>query len=317
MELLWQNGQVVMQSQNQRSIKRSRMGDAVSPAEQSAAREIRLEEKSANTHLFMQEDEMASWLQYSIDDSSFDRDFYAELIHPSPCAPAAPPPRTSPILDIRTTDVRAPPQSTAPPPAPRPPIPPPRCSDVEHTSRFQNFAHFSRPRGVIETGPSILNKAARESTVVDSSVTPAAGRPESRASQVFGSTSTSQVSGANVWCGSMSGGAAGGTSSAAGGGGSERGTCELTVTSSPGGSGASVSAGAEPIQKPQPPPPPPQLPTEDRKRKVRQADDTDCQSEVSNSSFLLPKVLCLLSIMRGSGVRGLSVRTQGQVNRLA
>ncbi|XAR61008.1 hypothetical protein NMG60_11034579 [Bertholletia excelsa] len=279
MELLWQNGQVVMQSQSQRSIKRSHMGDAVLPAELSAAREIRPEEKSGSTHPFMQEDEMASWLQYPIDDSSFDRDFYAELIYPSPCAPAAPPPRTSPILDLRTMDVRAPPQSTAPPPAPLPPVPPPRHSDVEYPSRFQNFAHFSRPRGVIETGPSILNKAATESTVVDSSVTPATGRPESRASQAFGSTSTSQVSGANLWCGSMSGAAAGGTSSAAGGGGSERGTCELTVTSSPGGSGASVSAGAEPIQKPPPPPPPQQPPTDDRKRKGRQADDTECQSE--------------------------------------
>lgn len=46
-------------------------------------------------------------------------------------------------------------------------------------------------------------------------------------------------------------------------------TCEMTVTSSPGGS----SASAEPAC--------PKLAADDRKRKGRAVDDTECQSEVS------------------------------------
>uniref|UniRef100_A0A5B6Z925 Putative transcription factor PIF1-like n=1 Tax=Davidia involucrata TaxID=16924 RepID=A0A5B6Z925_DAVIN len=255
MELLWQNGQVVMQSQNQRSLKKSRIGDAVIPAEPSAAREIRQPEEQSATRLFMQEDEMASWLHYpmAMDDSSFDRDLYADLLYPPPCASVAPPSRITPISDVRPF----PPAAGARPP----PIPPP--------VRFQNFLHFSRSEGRIESGPSNLNKVAREATVVDSSVTPAVG-PESRVSHVSGSAA--QVSGENVGCGTMSRTAAAGTSPAADSGGREVATFDLTVTSSPGGSGASVSGSAEPVQKPPPP-------TEDRKRKGREPDDTECHSE--------------------------------------
>lgn len=136
MELLWQNGQVVMQSQNQRSLRRSHMGDAAMPPDHTAAaKEIRPEEESA-TQLFIQEDEMASWLHYPIDDSSFDRDFYGDLIYPASSAPVPPP---APISD----DVRIPSPSAA---ALRPPIPPPRRADVESPGRIQNFLHFSRPK---------------------------------------------------------------------------------------------------------------------------------------------------------------------------
>ncbi|XP_057507849.1 transcription factor PIF1-like isoform X2 [Actinidia eriantha] len=243
MELLWQNGQVVMQSQNQRSLRRSQIGDAVLPQEQSAARQIRTEEESA-TQLFMQEDEMASWLHCTIDDDSFERDLYADLIYQAPCAPAAP------IPDVCAPEVRIPPPNAA---ASRPPIPPAR-----------NFLHFSRPKGKMEPGPSNSNKAVRETTVVDSSETPA---PESRVSHA-----TAQVSAANAGiCAMSGGGAVAVTSSAAGGGGREAGTCELTVTSSPGGSGASVSANAEAVYKP--------MATEGRKRKGLETDDTECQSE--------------------------------------
>uniref|UniRef100_A0A5B6Z9K0 Putative transcription factor PIF1-like n=1 Tax=Davidia involucrata TaxID=16924 RepID=A0A5B6Z9K0_DAVIN len=271
MELLWQNGQVVMQSQNQRSLKRphSHIGDAVIPAEQSAAREIRAEEEST-TRLFMQEDEMASWLHYPMDDSSFDRDLYADLLYPEPCASVAPSSRVTSISDVHTTDVRSLPSAAA---AARPPIPPARRTDAEASARFQNFVHFSRPKGKIESVPSSsLNKAARELTVVDSSLTPAV-RPESRVSHVAGSTA--QATGENVGCGITSRTAAAGTSSNAGGGGGrgrEPPTYDLTVTSSSGGSGASVSGSAEPVQKPPPP-------TEDRKRKGREPDDTECHSE--------------------------------------
>lgn len=138
MELLWQNGQVVMQSQNQRSLRRSHAGDAgILPDHTAAAKEMRTEEESAATQLFMQEDEMASWLHYPVDDS-FDRDFYADLIYPAST--------TAPIPD----DLRI---STTPPAAamaaaPRAPIPPPtaRRPEVESPARIQNFLHFSRPK---------------------------------------------------------------------------------------------------------------------------------------------------------------------------
>ena len=59
MESLWLNGQVVlMQSQNQRSIRRS------PPSE--------LEQENENSNnLFMQEDEMATWLHYPLDEDNF------------------------------------------------------------------------------------------------------------------------------------------------------------------------------------------------------------------------------------------------------
>ena len=58
MESLWLNGQVVVQSQNQRSIRRS------PPSE--------LEQENENSNnLFMQEDEMATWLHYPLDEDNF------------------------------------------------------------------------------------------------------------------------------------------------------------------------------------------------------------------------------------------------------
>nr|WIE96061.1 basic helix-loop-helix transcription factor [Loropetalum chinense var. rubrum] len=277
MELLWQNGQVVMQSQNQRSLKKSPtpkypIEDLVIPAEQSTAKEIRsssaaaAEEISA-THLFMQEDEMASWLHYPLDDSSFDRDFCSDLLYPTPCVTnPTPPVRTPPVLENKS------PVSLVPAAA-RPPIPPVRRAEVE--SRFQNFAHFSGVQGRAESGPSDLKKAGRESTVVDSSDTPAAGQ-ESRVSQM--ARSTAEVGNIGFQgCGTMSGDAVAGTSSGCGGGEggcTELLTCDITVTSSPGGSGASgaasASASAEPAQKPS---------VEDRKRKAREADESECHSE--------------------------------------
>ncbi|PSR86386.1 Transcription factor like [Actinidia chinensis var. chinensis] len=260
MELLWQNGQVVMQSQNQRSLKRSQIFDAVIPAEQPAAREIRLEEEST-TRLFMQEDEMASWLHDPMDDSSFDRDLYSDLIYPATCAPVTPPARAAPISDVRIQ----PPSTTVAAAAaldPRPPILSERRADVEYAVQLQNFVHFSRPKEEEEPGPSSSNKEARESTV-DSSATPALVAQESM---------SSQVSGGNLAIGNTSGTAAAMTLSSAGGG-RETGMCEVTMTSSPGDSGASFSTSAEPVKEPSP------QKAADRKRKGREAGDTECASE--------------------------------------
>lgn len=270
MELLWQNGQVVLQSQTQRTQKRStpaKFDDAVIPADQSASREIPSHQHQ--DHLFMQEDEMASWLHYPLNDTNFDSDFCTDLLYPVPCVTstttASPPVRTNRVSDSR-------PPNTTTASASRPPIPPPRMTE--------SFLQLSRPRPVTETsGPSNSKSVMlRESTVVDSSDTPAVG-PEYRVSEAV--RSTEGASGVNNVCRTMSGAGMAGTSSAGGGGGGGGGgtrdltTCEMTVTSSPGGSSASASA--EPAQKP---------PAEDRKRKGREADD-ECHSEVSRSAILL------------------------------
>ncbi|XP_031278280.1 transcription factor PIF1 isoform X2 [Pistacia vera] len=266
MELLWQNGQVVLQSQTQRTHKRStpaKFDDAVIPAHQSGSREIpshqHQHQHQHQDRLFMQEDEMTSWLHYPLNDTNFDSDFCADLLYPVPCVTtnttATPPVRTN-----RVSDSRPPKTTTAT--ASRPPIPPPRMTE--------SFVQFSRPRPVTETsGPSNSKSLmVRESTVVDSSDTPAVG-PESRVSEAV--RSTEGASGMNNVCRTLSGAGLAGTSSAGGGGaGGGAGTrdlttFEMTVTSSPGGS----SASAEPAQKP---------PAEDRKRKGREADD-ECHSE--------------------------------------
>ncbi|XP_057964941.1 transcription factor PIF1-like isoform X3 [Malania oleifera] len=249
MELLWQNGQVIMQSQNQRfSLKKSPptkppiLDDAVLPSQPPTAREIRSSEEPA-THVFMQEDEMASLLHYPLDDS-FDRDFCADLLYPAPCVNSAPP--------VREPDHR----SSPPPAASRPPIPPGRRTELHN-------AHFSRPKGRDESGPSNSKKLVRESTVVDSSETPAVGF----ASRVSHSPATvrseAEASAANMGCGTVSSAAVGGASL-----GEARVmlACEVTVTSSPGGSG--TGSGAEAVQK---------RPAEGRKRKGREADGNDAE----------------------------------------
>ncbi|XP_019165861.1 PREDICTED: transcription factor PIF1-like isoform X2 [Ipomoea nil] len=216
MELLWQNGQVVVHTQNhQRSVKRSHGGDAAIPVP--AAREVvgSAEEEMATSHhqpeLFMQEDEMASWLHYPlVDDSPY---LSADLLYPSSSSAAA---AVAPPRDFRASapEVRR-------PPAPLPPIPPSGRTDV---LRSQNFARLCRP----PAGPS---RAA--STVVESNDTPIVPS-EYRDSHV--ADSTAQVSGGNL---GPRGGAMSGTEAA----GASTGAKEMTVTSSPDdGSGASVSA---------------------------------------------------------------------------
>ncbi|MCE3049821.1 hypothetical protein HAX54_045848 [Datura stramonium] len=291
MELLWQNGQVVMQSQNQRSLKKSHIGngsggggDAVIPSDQAAGREIRHVEETTPQHLFMQEDEMASWLHYPLDDPSFERDLYTDLLYPTPTSTAttAAPPRES---RTSTVEIRPPPPQ-APPAAPigtapRPPIPPSRRPVTESSNRFQNFGHFSRlPRTRLEPGPANLSKSPRDSTVVDSNETPIAGQ-ESRASHV--ADNVVPVPGENVGGSTINGTGTATTSTAIR---EPATTCELSMTSSPGGSGNSVSASAEP---------PPAAPShkaaaavpmaataDDRKRKGRETDDGEGRNEVSS-----------------------------------
>lgn len=276
MELLWQNGQVVAHSQSQRSHRKSHTNGAAGPLEIRSGDETVVnatESAAAANQLFIHEDEMASWLHYPLEDyNSFDRDFYADLLCTNPVASAAagavtPPPRQAAPVAV----------------APKPPVPPPKKRTepafVEPTQsvRHQNFSFLSRPKGkkVIESVPSSSNK---ESTVVDSTDTP------------FTTALESRVSEANIGCSFTNTNTNTNTNTS---------LCELTVSSSPGGSGASVSgASIEPIHK---------LtnstavvaalaPEDDRKRKGREADDSECQSEVSildNCSMYLVHLVTL------------------------
>ncbi|CAL1361582.1 unnamed protein product [Linum trigynum] len=275
MELLWQNGQVVVQSQTQRSLKRSPKhdgGGGLNPADHSAFKEIRpsFHDHPAlpAPHLFMQEDEMASWLHYPIHEPNFDQDLCADLLYPAaPCITAALTAATG--TASATTNVGGPPvrplqnQHLA---VARPPIPPPRKPDV-----VQNFAHFSRHRAaavrgnMAESGPSNSKTVVRESTVVDSSDTPAL-RLNSRVSEAFVAASISDNLGGtlSVSAAGVSGGAGHGAM-AAGPSTSTKTTkdvmtCEMTVTSSPGGSSSSAVPATQSQR------------TEDRKRKGREEE---------------------------------------------
>ncbi|XVF21444.1 hypothetical protein REPUB_Repub12eG0091000 [Reevesia pubescens] len=287
MELLWQNGQVVMQSQNQRSFKKSppfKFHDA----DQSAPREIQSsssshqQQQSVTDHLFMQEDEMASWLHYPLSDANFDHDFCADLLYPSSSAVA---PAVDPCVNSAA-------ETSAPPPlgrvsqfsasasavasASRPPIPPTRRNELEST-RIQNFVHFSRHKTARaeQSGPSNSKNVVRESTVVDSSDTPAMA-PESGASQAMPSNAEVASGGNNNnnnnnACANMSAAAVANTQSAGVSVGASKDnlvTCEVTVTSSPGCSSASAEHTAQKG-----------APAQDRKRKGREPDDAECHSE--------------------------------------
>ncbi|KAL7084384.1 hypothetical protein ACP275_14G220400 [Erythranthe tilingii] len=231
MELLWQNGQVVVQTQNQRLPKKTVVGagDAVIPAD----REMRPAGGEEQPHLFMQEDEMSAWLQCPLDDSSFDRDLYADLLF------SAPPPVNAVAQPRGVAEIRLPPPDNPP--------------------RLQNFMHFSRlpvrPRTETTTSANKTSviTAAREATVVESNETPAAAAPQSSFSHRIVDSRPQQVI------------LESGTAPAA-----AAGTCEVSVTSSPGGSRASFSGSGEQQRPP---------PSNNRKRKAREADENECQSE--------------------------------------
>ncbi|KAG8641902.1 hypothetical protein MANES_12G044000v8 [Manihot esculenta] len=272
MELLWQDGQVVVQSQTQMSLKKSqhhKYDDAVLPVDRSTPREIPSSHEQ-HQHLFMQEDEMSSWLHYPLNDTNFDQDLCADLLYPSTTCVTSTTTTTSAVPTRSTLNLETRPQlafspTTAAATASRPPIPPTRRAEV-----VQNFAYFSRHRprgGLSESGPSNLKTVLRESTVVDSSDTPAMGS-ESRISEAAVARSTTGVSSGENACGTRSVTAVAGTSSQAGGSNNkDTMTCEMTVTSSPGGSSASAEP---PARKPA---------TEDRKRKGIREEDTEYHSE--------------------------------------
>ncbi|MED6109983.1 hypothetical protein PIB30_038697 [Stylosanthes scabra] len=224
MELLWQNGQVVMHTQNHRPTP------------------------TTNHHLFMQEDEMISLLNPPlITNSPLDHTLSSDFLYDNHTAINTTPPHTSSITDLR------------PFPSPRPPIPPPRRQDKEppatNTPNFACFAEHNNARGdaVAAPGPSSRLKKAiaprEQTTVVESCDTPFAA--------------TSRVS-ENARC--SEGGGRRGSMSGAGEAAPSTTALDLSMTSSPGGSCSS----GELFDR---------AAAEDRKRKGREAEDWECQSE--------------------------------------
>lgn len=261
MELLWQNGQVVMQSQNQRPSPNNKKSsqapskyDAVLPADRDIPRP-QPHPTPQNHQLFMHEDEMASWLQYPLVDDPF----CADLLYPD----------SSTVHQTNTTAAA----ELRPNPISAPPIHPPRRTEL------QNFLHFSRTNNnkarVSEAAPSSSKSVVRESTtVVGSCDTPLVGH-SSRA--LDSGLDDGGGGGGGVTAGAATSFATVATANAATSfPGKEIMTCEMSLTSSPGGSSASASASAEPISSQKP------RADEDRKRKGREAeDDGEFQSEVS------------------------------------
>ncbi|CAH1428906.1 unnamed protein product [Lactuca virosa] len=243
MELLWQNGQVVMQSRNQRSVGNKKPETRL-PVGSRDIRSSVVEEETGPSDLFMQEDEMASWLHYPVDDNTLEGYLYSnDLLYPTP-------PSSTPVTTPCSLPPPPPPSIMIP--SPRPPVAPIRRVELESGQpKYPNFLHFSR-HNKLRT-PESGNSSSNE--------TPAVAAPESRASRV--SDKPTPVSAANI------GRSAAGTSSA----GREIETCERSVSPGSGGSGASGSV--EPSSQKPPPPT-----TDDhRKRKGRDTYETECHSE--------------------------------------
>ncbi|KAF5181714.1 Transcription factor like [Thalictrum thalictroides] len=256
MELLWQNGQVVIQSQNQRNSKKS-PPTKITPSSASASTAVTTEEAPPSYQLFMQEDEMASWLHYPLEeDDSFQRDFCADLLYPTSSSnyTHSNNKSTTQIPDNRRLEdnnqYHDQHQHLDPP---KPPIPPAKRTELE--TGFGHFRRFSRPNGNgngrdVESRPSGCDKAVKESTVVESN-----------------DISTVKLSpivsnGENFTTGSMS------TNHDAAA------TYDLTMTSSSGGSRES----AEPSTNPPT--------TNDRKRKAgehEEHDDEDAKFEAADT----------------------------------
>ncbi|XP_018438189.1 transcription factor PIF1 isoform X2 [Raphanus sativus] len=170
MELLWHNGQVVLHNQRPNAKKQP----PPPPPSSSSAPPPALDH-----NLFIQEDEMSSWLHYPLrDDDDFCSDLFlpAERQTSNQVVTAARPPVPS--------TVRPPEASSMRPPAPLP-------SSVRPPVR--NFMNFSRLRGDFtgrggESGPSVSKSTVRESTQV--SATPARESDLTRRTDGIGSRGT-------------------------------------------------------------------------------------------------------------------------------
>ncbi|XP_071714077.1 transcription factor PIF1-like [Rutidosis leptorrhynchoides] len=285
MELLWQNGKVVMQSQNQRPVISSSNNNNNRRSEMTSSnRDLRLieDETTPCGNLFMQEDEMVSWLHYPNEDNNLDlylhnNDILYPILPSSAPAPSIvtiPPPRppVPPLKRVEYENDQTKLQSAATASSAivsvdqsqRPPVP--REEDEQNQSNFVKFLQFTRPNNgnctVTVDGdgsdPANSNKASEDVTrltVVESNGKPAVEPSQSRVSRV--TDSGALFSGTNM----------------SSFGGREPETFDLCASSSPRTGGSGASASVEPVLNKSP-----QV-TDDRKRKARDTDDTECYSE--------------------------------------
>ncbi|XP_022159249.1 transcription factor PIF1-like isoform X2 [Momordica charantia] len=163
-ELVWKNRQVVMQNQTQNSGTKSN-GTTVT-AEQIRNRDIRALHQEEKPELFMQEDEMVSWLQYPLDEEPpLDHSFCDQLVYTT--QPQSIEQNASVTAQVRTSygmEFRpVTPMSTTATSTmiARPPIPPMRTTESEmNTNSFGLFSRYTRS---VESGPSSSRSTVRES----------------------------------------------------------------------------------------------------------------------------------------------------------
>lgn len=245
MELMWQKGPV---TQSQRSIKKitpSDIGDDLIHADQSTRHQGRPQS------LFVQEDEMASWLNYPLNDTAFPSDFCSDLLYSSPLCTNAAETMTALRTTIATTSASASALESRQA-APRRPVPP--------SIRIDNFGHLSGLSGTSdESGPYDSNHAVKESMAVTPALPPQLRVSNNREPLARGTINV--AASVSVPAASLAGAC------------SEAPTYEMSVTSSPGGSSASAEP---PTQRTVP------IAPQDRKRKGRELDDNggDSYSEV-------------------------------------
>nr|GEX93961.1 transcription factor PIF1-like [Tanacetum cinerariifolium] len=242
MELLWQNGQVVMQSQNQKPNGNNN-NKRVETQQPSTTTNV-IDDETTPCNLYMQEDEMVSWLHYPSDDNN-NLDLYLhnnDILYPVLPATANSLQGVPPVISAISV------------PPPRASIVFPRVVEEHNQNKFGNFSHFSKPNFVKNTttgsAPTSSNKMSEVTTVVESNNQPI------DVNKLRGGMMTSS-SGREVEAYDVS---ASTSSPGTGGSGS--------------GSGSGASPSAEPIAKKSPPV------GEDRKRKGRDvAYETECYSE--------------------------------------
>ncbi|XP_058746573.1 transcription factor PIF1-like [Vicia villosa] len=168
MELLWQNGSVVIHNQSHRESKKppspvTNTGHEITP-DQREIRSSDAENYNMNQHLFMQEDEMAAWLFDSINkDPSINTE---TLYHPS----------NGVILQGSVVQPQ-PEQLLQPqrPTASRPSIHPARKENQVLSNKHNNFAYFANHINVLMEPSMTSNSmipAVQETTMVDSCDTP-------------------------------------------------------------------------------------------------------------------------------------------------
>ncbi|XP_019058135.1 PREDICTED: transcription factor PIF1 [Tarenaya hassleriana] len=148
MELLWHNGQVVVQNQTQ---QRPNVHKLSHPPEIAGGLADPPPPSPPDQNLFIQEDEMASWLHYPLHQD----DFCSDLLFSGAASASQPQSVSRASSSVLHTSPPPPPERpTSKVSAPRPPVPPERRTENEHRT-IRNFANFSRFKRNSTTGRSV------------------------------------------------------------------------------------------------------------------------------------------------------------------